>query len=64
MEKIGENEAYQRFDDFLDELHNEGQGIDIGGIAYTYSRVLRTIDEIRYEEEFNNWMDSEDLELE
>lgn len=61
MEKISEYNAIERFDDFLNEVHPL---VHICGYYYDAARALKQCDEIAYREEFNNWLDSEDLELE
>lgn len=47
-------ELYRMFDEFLDELGS----VDIGGISYDYSDVLKRVDEVRYHQDFNNYIDS------
>lgn len=58
---IGEHAALERFDDFLNEIH---ETVTICGYNYDPAQALKMCDEIAYREEFNNWLDSEGLELE
>lgn len=60
MEKILEHEAYDRFNSFLDECW---EPILLLGIPRDVSVVLKEVDPVMYREEFNNWLDSEGLEL-
>lgn len=60
MEKILEHEAYDRFNSFLDECW---EPIFLLGIPRDVSVVLKEVDPVMYREEFNNWLDSEDLEI-
>lgn len=59
--KIHEREALDRFDDFLNEVYPT---ISICGYDYDPAQALKMVDEVAYREEFNNWLDSEGLELE
>lgn len=59
--KISEREAEQRFDDFLNEVFPT---ISICGYDYDPAQALKQCDPTAYREEFNNWLDSEGLELE
>lgn len=58
---IHECEALERFDDFLNECW---EPVKICGYTYDPARALKQCDEVAYREEFNNWLDSEGLELE
>ncbi len=58
-ERMTWDEAYEKFDDFIDETNLP---VLIVGIRYNPSRVLRKIDPIAYREEFNNWADSEGID--
>lgn len=58
---IGEREALERFDDMLDEIYGV---VRFGSLEWATSRVLKEMDPTAYREEFNNWLDSEGLELE
>lgn len=59
--KIDENEALERFDNFLDEVYDR---VVVAGYDFYPSRVLKEVDPIAYRGEFNNWLNSEGLELE
>lgn len=59
---ISEFDALQRFDDFLDEVWPEN--VKVCGYEFTPSRALKELDPTAYREAFNNWLDSEGLELE
>ncbi len=58
---ISEHDALERFDDFLNEVH---PSVNICGYDYDAARSLKEVVPIAYREEFNNWLDSEGLELE
>lgn len=58
---ISESEALQRFDDCLNEIHPV---VTICGYDYDPAQALKQCDETAYREEFNNWLDSEGVELE
>lgn len=58
---IHEREALERFDEFLDEIHPT---VTVCGYNYDPARALKELDPTAYREEFNNWLDSEGLELE
>lgn len=57
---ITEREALSRFDDFLNECW---ETVHICGYSYDPAQALKQCDEVAYREEFNNWLDSEGLEL-
>lgn len=61
MEKISEYDATERFDDFLNEMY---EPIRLCGYDYDAARAFKEVDPIAYRQEFNNWLDSEGLELE
>jgi hypothetical protein len=61
MEKISECEALERFEDFLNEIYPP---VNVCGYDYDAGRALKQLDPIAFREEFNNWLDSEELELE
>lgn len=61
MEKLSERDAEERYDEFLDNVFGE---VNIGGYFYNTSYALKEIDPTAYREDFNNWLDSEDIELE
>lgn len=58
---ISEYDALERFDDFLNEIH---ETVKCGVLEWDMSRVLKEMDPIAYQEGFNNWLNSEGLELE
>ena len=49
---ISEHEAYERFDDMLDECHED---VKICGIPYTTSRALKYVDVTAYRSRFNDF---------
>ena len=53
-----ESEAYQMYDDFIDE----SGPIDIMGLKYYPSRVLKEIDPTAYRVYFNDFMDGSDID--
>ena len=54
-----ESEAYQMYDDFIDEMSDP---IDIMGLKYDSSRVLKEIDPTAYRTYFNDFMDSSGID--
>jgi hypothetical protein len=58
---ISERDALERFDEYLNEVNGL---VSICGYHYDAARSLKMVDEVAYREEFNNWLDSEGLELE
>lgn len=57
---ILESEATDRYNEMLDEVY---EPIKIGNLHYDVSRVLSEVDPIAWREGFNNWLDSEELEI-
>ena len=53
---VYDNELEDMFDDFLDEI---SPLVEVLGMKYNPSTVLKRIDQIAYNEEFNNWLDNE-----
>jgi len=49
---ISEHEAYERFDDMLDECHED---VKICGIPYTTSRALKEVDPTAYRCSFSDY---------
>lgn len=60
MKTITETEAYEMWDDFLDEMET----VKIGTLQYSPSRVLREVDEIAYWCGMLEYIDSLGYELE
>lgn len=60
-EKISETDALARYDENLDEIYTP---YNIGVLEFAPSRVLKDLDPTAYRTGFNDWLDSEDLELE
>lgn len=58
MKYIEEREAYERYDEMLDECNDL---LKIGSLTYTPSQVLKSVDEIAYRCGFNDWCDSENI---
>src|SRR5688500_13103603 len=58
---ISEREALERFDDFLNEVF---EPVKCGFLEWDMSRVLKEMDPTAYREDFNNWLNTEDLKLE
>jgi|SRR5687768_1919802 len=58
---ISEHDALERFDDFLNEIH---EPVKCGILEWEMSRVLKEMDPTAYQCGFNDWLDSEGLELE
>jgi len=59
METITQHEAYERYNDMIDECV---ELINIFGMKYNPSRVLSEIDPIAYECGFDEWCDGEEQE--
>lgn len=58
---ISESDVLQRYDEMLDEIYGM---VKCGELEWDMSRVLKEMDPIAYREGFNDWLDSEGLELE
>lgn len=56
------DEAYERFDDYLDEDGPFKTGFGSGYTELRPSRALRTTDRIAYRTSFNDWADSEGID--
>lgn len=52
-------EAYQAWDNYLDELH---QAVTIGDLVYYPSEILRRCDPVAYRCCFNDWADGEGID--
>jgi hypothetical protein len=61
MNNIGEQEALEQYDEWLDECY---QPYNIGVLEWTASQILKELDPIAYRTGFNDWLDGEGLELE
>lgn len=62
MEKIEEYDAINGFDDYLNGIYPDN--VMVCGSEFLPSRALKELDPTAYREMFNNWLDSEGLELE
>ena len=58
MRYIDETTAYEMFDNFLDDIHPT---VNILGMEYCPSTVLKECDPIAYRCAFNDWCDSEGI---
>ena len=58
MRYVDEQTAYEQFDGFLDEAHPV---IEILGMSYNPSTVLKECDPIAYRCTFNYWCDDENI---
>lgn len=58
MQYITEDEAEQRYNDYIDEVTGD---IVILGMSYCASTVLKEIDPIAYDCCYSDWLDSENL---
>ena len=56
METLTETEAYEQYDEMLDECH---QAAKIGYLEFSPSRILKELDEIAYRYGFTDWLDNE-----
>lgn len=61
METMSEYEALQRYDDMLDEVYGP---YEVAGIEIMPSDALKNCDEIAYQMGFQDWCDSEGIEVE
>lgn len=59
--KMTEYDALKLYDECLDECYPECK---IGGFEYSTSRALKEVDPIAYRCGFNDWCDSEGIEVE
>lgn len=57
---ILESDATDRYNEMLDEVY---ETVKIGNLHYDVSRVLSEMDPIAWREGFNDWLDSEGLEI-
>ncbi len=55
-----EYEAKKLYDEFLDEVYGD---VNIAGIYYPTSQALKETDPVAYRVGFNDWLDSEGIEL-
>lgn len=64
-QKMTEDEAYNLYDDMLDEVYSS-YFESMGGIfaTMTPSNVLEKVDKIAYHCGFSDWLDSSDIEVE
>jgi hypothetical protein len=56
---IDESNAEQQYDDMLDELYP----VEIGGMSFCASRVLKELDPIAYNCGFSDWLDANELTI-
>lgn len=59
MELTTWTEAYEAYDDMLDETNGP---VKIGELEYSTSRVLRVVDPIAYRVGLSDWLDSEGID--
>lgn len=57
MQYISEQDAAERYDEFLDEIGD----VKIGELSYSASRVLKEVDPTAYRCGMADWLDSEEL---
>lgn len=60
-EKIDEDEAYELYDEWLNEMDG---GIEVAGCVFDASRILKELDPIAYRCGFHDWLDFEGIEVE
>lgn len=53
-------DAYDAFDEMLDDVFGDTL---IAGMSYSTSRALREVDPIAYRCAFNDWADSEGIDI-
>ena len=56
---IDESDAEQQYNDTLDELYP----VEIGGMSFCASRVLKELDPIAYNCDFSDWLDANELTI-
>ena len=61
MKTITENEAEERYNDFLDQAYGE---VNVAGNIYNTSNVLKELDPIAYDVGMSDFLSSEELEIE
>ena len=54
MSLVLDNELINHFNWQFDDIHGD---IVIAGITFSASNILKELDPIAYNEEFNNWLD-------
>lgn len=55
IEVITENEAWDKFNEYLDAYTEDG--VDVMGSNYALSQILKAVDAIKYKETFLSWAD-------
>ena len=55
-EELGEDELYELFDEHLDGIY---ESVEIVGVTFDASRILKEIDDIAYNEAYSDWLNSE-----
>ena len=60
-EQLTERAALERYDQYLDDVYSP---VEVAGIEFDASRILKELDPIAYRTGFNDWTDSEDIEIE
>lgn len=55
-----EQQAIKLFNEFLDDIYDQ---ISVCGYEYSPSDLLESVDPIAYREEFLNWCDAENIEV-
>ena len=55
MNKVINTELLDAFELEFDDIHGD---IIIAGITFSPSMILKELDPVAYNEEFNNWMDN------
>lgn len=53
-----ERELYSMYEDFLDEVYGT---VEVAGMHYDTSRILKATDPIAYREGFCDWLNSSDF---
>ena len=54
-------DAHQQYDTALDDIYGDVELC--GQYHYSHSRALKELDPIAYDTGFNDWCDSEDIEI-
>lgn len=56
LSHIPEHKLEDRYDEMLDDVYGD---VEVAGMSYATSRVLKEIDDVAYRTGFNDWLDSE-----
>ena len=55
-EELVEDDLYEMFDEHLDGIY---ESVEIAGVTFDASRILKDIDDIAYNEAYSDWLDAQ-----